>query len=299
MNRPSTTLASTTRLAAAPLDSAAVPAATVPAVARVPLKAPSASLAALEMRASYEYMAFFMTFVAGSSSLYLLPRGDGHPVMVLPPFMADDSYTAPLRWVLGSRGYSVHGWRQGTNLSRTAKIVNGLPHRLLELHERHGANVSLVGHSGGGNWARDLAREYPHAVRQVITLGAPFRLRPGDATQADQLAELLLRDQVPQDRAALLNEEDRPPLMVPVTAIYSRTDGVAPWHAGIESAGPSRENIEVVGSHCGLGYNPAAVFAIADRLAQPDGAWQPFRPPAHARRFFPKPAYWQPESSRR
>ena len=87
----------------------------------------------------------------------------------------------------------MHGWRQGTNLSRTAKIVDGLPHRLLELHERHGAKVSLVGHSGGGNWARDLAREYPHAVRQVITLGAPFRLRPGDATQADQLAELLLK----------------------------------------------------------------------------------------------------------
>jgi hypothetical protein len=244
MSRPSTTtLVSTTRLAAAPDDSAPVPAATVPAVARVPLKAPSASLAALEMRASYEYMAFFMTFVAGSSSLYLLPSGDGHPVMVLPPFIADDSYTAPLRWVLGSRGYSVHGWRLGTNLSRTAKIVNGLPHRLLELHERHGAKVSLVGHSGGGNWARDLAREYPYAVRQVITLGAPFRLRPGDATQADQLAELLLRDQVAQDPAALVDEEDRPPIAVPVTAIYSRTDGVAPWHAGIESAGPLRENI--------------------------------------------------------
>ena len=54
----------------------------------------------------------------------------------------------------------------------------------------------------------------------------------------------------------------------------------------------------MVGSHCGLGYNPAAVFAIADRLAQPEGAWQPFRPPAHARRFFPKPVYWQPASSR-
>jgi hypothetical protein len=137
-----------------------------------------------------------------------------------------------------------------------------------------------------------LARAYPFAVRQVITLGAPFRLRPGDATKDDQLVYRLLKDQVPQEPSALIPEEDRPPLPVPVTAIYSRTDGVAPWQAGIESKGPLRENIEVVGSHCGLAYNPTAVFAIADRLAQPQGEWQPFRPPPHMRHLYPSPAYW-------
>jgi hypothetical protein len=188
------------------------------------LKAPPVSLARLEMRAAFEYMAF----MASLPSLLSMGGGDGHPVMVLPPFMGDDTQTAPPRWVLDGQGYAVHGWRQGSNLSRTPKIVAGLPHRLLELHERHGAKVSLVGHSGGGNWARDLARAWPFAVRQVITLGAPFRLRPGDATQADQLADMMLKDQVPQDPSALIDEEDRPPLSVPVTAIYSRTDGVAP-----------------------------------------------------------------------
>jgi pimeloyl-ACP methyl ester carboxylesterase len=240
----------------------------------------------------------YLSFMASSASWSLMPRGDGHPVMVLPPFIADDSNTAPLRWVLGCQGYSVHGWRQGPNLSRTAKIVAGLPRWLLELHERHGAKVSLVGHSGGGNWARDLAREYPFAVRQVITLGAPFRLRPGDATQADQLADKLLRDQVPHDPSALVDEDQRPPLAVPVTAIYSRTDGVAPWYAGIETAGPQRENIEVLGSHCGLSYNPTAVFAIADRLAQPEDHWQPFRPPPYAQHLFPTPTYWRPKHPR-
>jgi hypothetical protein len=266
----------------------------VPAPARVAMQAPSERLAALEMRAAFEFMAF----LASSPSLYLMPRGDRHPVMVLPPFVADDAYTLPLRWVLEGQGYAVHGWGQGANLSRTRKIVDGLPRRLLELHERHGAKVSLVGHSGGGNWARDLAREYPFAVRHVITLGAPFRLRPGDATQADRLADMLLKDQVPEDPSALIDEEDRPPLTVPVTSIYSRTDGVAPWQAALESEGPQRENIEVVGSHCGLAYNPPAVFAVANRLAQPEGQWQPFRPPAHARHLFPTPAYWQPASSR-
>ena len=173
----------------------------------IPVEGAVGRLAALEMRASFEFMAF----MASSPIAVLMPRGDGHPVMVLPPFIGDDAYTAPLRWVLEGQGYAVHGWRQGTNLSRTRKIVDGLPRWLLELHERHGAKVSLVGHSGGGNWARDLAREYPFAVRQVITLGAPFRLRPGDATQADQLADMLLKDQVPEDPSALIDEEDRPP----------------------------------------------------------------------------------------
>jgi pimeloyl-ACP methyl ester carboxylesterase len=265
-----------------------------PMSARTPWKAPPGRLVALEQRAAYEFFAF----IASSAMLYGMRRGDGHPVMVLPPFSADDANTAPLRWVLDGHGYAVYGWEQGPNLSRTRRIVEGLPRWLIELHERHGAKVSLVGHSGGGNWARDLARQFPSAVRQVITLGSPFRLRPGDATRADSIAKLLLRDQIPPDADALIDEERRPPVPVPVTAIYTRTHGVAPWQAGIESEGPLRENIEVVGSHCGLGYNPAAVIAVTDRLAQPEGRWQPFRPPPFTRHLFPTPAYWRPASVR-
>jgi pimeloyl-ACP methyl ester carboxylesterase len=279
-----------------PIALQAVPSADVldsapPGSTRPPFKAPSSRLAALEQRAVYEFMAF----MASSMMLRRMLRGDGHPVMVLPPFSADDANTAPLRWVLDGHGYAVYGWGQGPNLSRTRRIVEGLPRWLIELHERHGAKVSLVGHSGGGNWARDLARQYPSAVRQVITLGSPFRLRPGDGTRADGMAKLLLRDQVPPDAGALIDEDRRVPLQVPVTAIYTRTDGVAPWQAGIESEGPRRENIEVVGSHCGLGYNPAAVIAVTDRLAQPEGRWQPFRPPPYIRHLFPAPAYWTSE----
>ena len=104
---------------------------------------------------------------------------------------------------------------------------------------------------------------------------------------------MLLKDQVAHHPSALVDEDDRPALSMPVTSIYTRTDGVAPWQDGLQSAGPLCENIEVFGSHCGLAYNPAAVFAVADRLAQPDSAWQPFRPPSGAGHWFPEPAYWQ------
>jgi pimeloyl-ACP methyl ester carboxylesterase len=256
--------------------------------ARVPMAAPSAHLAALEQAAMFE----FLVFMASTPMLCLMGRGDGHPVMVLPGFAGDDHSTAPLRWILRTQGYSVHGWRQGRNLHRTAKIVHGLPRWLLELHEQHQAKVSLVGWSGGGIWARELARQFPFAVRQVITLGSPFRLRPGDTTRADSLADLLLGDQIPQEPSALIDEDQRPPVPVPVTAIYTRTDGVAHWTAGIESDGPLRENIEVLGSHSGLGHNPTAVIAVANRLAQPEAEWERFRAPAFVSHLFPPPAYW-------
>ena len=256
---------------------------------RQSFKAPSLRLVAMEQRASQEFLAFMAT----AARLRRMSQGDGHPVMVLPPFGADDTYSAPLRWVLHGQGYSVHGWRQGTNRHRTAKIVEGLPRCAVRTAHAGAAKVSLIGHSDGGNWARELAREFPWAVRQVITLGSPFRLRPGDSTCADSLAERILGEQIPPPPAALIDEDDRPPIPVAVTAIYTRTDGVAAWEAGLESEGPRRENIEVVGSHCGLGYNVAAIIAIADRLAQPEECWQPFWPSPSLRHLFPKPVYWQ------
>ena len=67
------------------------------------------------------------------------------------------------------------------------------------------------------------------------------------------------------------------PPPVPCTAIYSRSDGVVAWQGCLERESATTENIEVQGSHCGLGHNPGAVYAIADRLAHPQGQWQPFR----------------------
>src|SRR3954452_24702325 len=76
------------------------------------LRAPSKALMFLEGRALHELGAF----IGALTLLSLAPRGDGHPVLVLPGLVASDTSTRPLRSFLNIRGYWVHGWRQGRNL---------------------------------------------------------------------------------------------------------------------------------------------------------------------------------------
>ena len=217
---------------------------------------------------------------AMGASLPLLrraPRGDGHPVLVLPGFTASDNSTRPLRWFLRDRGYHVHGWRLGINIGPSDRIIDGLANRIVSLAEHHGAKISLVGWSLGGIYAREIARAGPDGIRQVITLGSPFRLTDREHANSGPLYDALSTWHSTRADAIRPPEDERPPFPVPATAIFTRTDGVAPWRSCIDEVGDRRENIEVRGSHSGLGFNPAALAVIADRLAQPEGEWAPFR----------------------
>ncbi|MBK9179306.1 MAG: alpha/beta fold hydrolase [Acidimicrobiales bacterium] len=248
--------------------------------------APPLRLLALEQRVVYELGAF----VAASPVLRLVGRGDRHPVLILPGFTAGDGSTLPLRWFLRGQGYWTHGWGLGRNIGPTRWVLAGIRARLEELHERHGRPISLIGWSLGGIYARELAREYPDAVRQVITLGSPFRVQDGDRTNASALFERNADRYPPEVLDGLIvPEHEKVPLTVPATAIYTRTDGIVKWWLCLESEGPLRESIEVRGSHTGLGFNPAVLGAIADRLAQPEGHWKPFRPAPGARYWYPRP----------
>jgi pimeloyl-ACP methyl ester carboxylesterase len=205
------------------------------------------------------------------------PAGDGHPVLVLPGFLASDFSTRTLRAFLRGRRYMAHGWKLGRNLGPNPELAAALAERLGALHERHGRRVSLVGWSLGGIYARELARRFPAAVRQVITLSSPFR--DVDAANVPRfLRALAERRRLPDEAAyrAVLSD----PLPVPSTAIYSRTDAIAPWHACQETAGPFSESIEVESSHLGMGHHPVVLLTIADRLAQREEEWRPFTPPS-------------------
>lgn len=217
-----------------------------------------------------------------------LPAGDGAPVLVLPGLLAGDGSTAALRGVLRRLGHDVHGWELGRNVGPTAAVVRGLDRRLEELAERSGRRVILVGWSLGGIFARTLARRRPQLVRQVVTLGSPFRLARSDQSRATRAFERFSHLHV--EHLSLPLEPNAAPLPVPATSIYSRFDGIVAWRACLDTPGPLAENVEVYGSHLGLGHHPAVIWAVTDRLAQPEGAWRPFQAPAVLRPLFPRPA---------
>jgi len=218
----------------------------------------------LEGRAVAEYAQFLLS----RRTLDRLPRGDGHPVMVVPGFGANDVATRTLRQVLERLGYSAYGWDQGRNWGMTRPIRDALGVRLETLHREYAAKVSLIGWSLGGVFVREMARHAPQHVRRVITLASPINGHP-DANNFMPLFRWANRGRpVKLDWEGFQKRRVPPP--VPCTAIYSRSDGVVAWRCSREEDAPNTENVEVSGSHFGLVHNPQVIRAIAERLAMPE-----------------------------
>ena len=214
-------------------------------------------------------------FYALRPAMSLLPRGDGHGVLVLPGFMASDTSTAPMRRLLSDLGYEVVGWELGRNLQINNERIAAMSDCVVKLYRQTGRKISIVGWSLGGMLARELAKLHPDMVRQVISLGSPLTSERG-VSNATYLFEAI-NGKVPDIRrdAGLGKIETPPP--VPSTSVYTKTDGVVAWRGSIQPEGKTRENVEVYASHCGLGVNPLVMVVVADRLAQPEGKWAPFK----------------------
>jgi hypothetical protein len=56
------------------------------------------------------------------------------------------------------------------------------------------------------------------------------------------------------------------PLRVPVTAIYSKRDGVVAWQACIDKWSPQVRHIEVSETHVGLGFAPRVLALVAQEI---------------------------------
>jgi pimeloyl-ACP methyl ester carboxylesterase len=238
------------------------------------IEAPGWFLMALEGRAPLELGASLLA----APLLRQAPVGDGHPVLVFPGLVTGDLTTVVLRNFLGAQGYAAYAWEQGINFGPRPGVIEGCLERLKELRAEHGCTVSLIGWSLGGVYARELAKMAPEDVRSVITLGTPFTGHP-KATNAWRLYELASGDKLVDD-ARLEALKETPP--APTTSIYSRSDGIVAWRCSVEQETASSENIEVHASHFGIGMNPTALYAIADRLAQPEGKWKRFDRDGHA-----------------
>ncbi len=211
--------------------------------------------------------------------------GDGHGVMLLPGYLASDKYNRPLIDYLQSLGYVAVGWGQGVNTGPTPEKLKGLAQQFDELYARSGGKVSLIGHSLGGIYAREMARQFPERVRQVLSLGSPIGKYRDTGTSADNFAKVFNLD------AGLAAGRQRiaeaPP--VPTSALFTRSDGVVPWSQSVQKNGHQQsENIEVQGSHCGLTVNALVWYLLAERLAQPEDQWQPFVPTGWQRLVYPQ-----------
>lgn len=220
------------------------------------------------------------------------PRGDGHPVLLLPGFMTSDMSTWALRRYLVNLGYQTYPWELGRNLGIRSTGIDGerLKDRVELLAKEHGRKVSLVGWSLGGIMARQIARHAPELVRQVITLGSPFTGNPG-ATNVTALYEMMTGDFLEEEMVRERIAEESDPVPVPSTAIFSRQDGVTAWENCLDAEETEEtENIELYGSHMGMPFNPAVWFAVADRLAQPEGEWAPFDRSGQRAFFYPEAA---------
>lgn len=225
-----------------------------------------------EGRAVFE-LGWFMTL---RPLMRRLPKGDGHPVIVLPGFLASDSSTRPLRNLLSDLGYEATAWGLGRNMhfnnDREAELIN-----LLDgVYELHGEKVSLIGWSLGGVFAREVAKERPDKVRNVISLGSPIRA-PREHSNVRHVYDRMNGTPEEEELARLENINIPPP--VPTTSIYSKTDGIVAWRGSVQDPHPDNpytENVVIPASHFGIGVNPIAMYVIADRLAQPEGEWCPF-----------------------
>ena len=277
-----------TRQAAA--DGSAQPGGT-PSAGRTPDpgrgRGPSAGLLVTE---PVRGLADVAALLAGTPWLARAPHGDGHGVLVWPGLLASDRSTAALRRFLRYLGYDVSGWNLGRNRGPTEEVLSRLPQALTSCAQRTGRPVSLVGWSLGGIYAREMARQYPRLVRQVITLGSPYAQTHARQSHAEVPYTQLRRWHAPAAQVPGRDQIARP-IPVPSTSVYSRWDGIVSWQACIEPETDLHRNVEVRCSHLGFGVDPATLWLVADRLAAPAGQRIPFRPPAWLRPLYPRAPY--------
>ncbi len=195
------------------------------------------------------------------------PRGSGQPVMVVPGFATDDSWTARLRRFLASIGYEVHGWGLGRNDGRVPKLVPAVVEQTERLADEAGQPVRLIGWSLGGYLVREAARERPNLVERVITLGTPV---VGGPTYTASAPMYVKKGYDLEEIAATVLEREERPITVPVFAVYSRSDGVVAWRSCIDTFdNPLVEHHEVASTHLGMVNSPRVFRVVAKLLTRP------------------------------
>lgn len=202
---------------------------------------------------------------AATPRLRRLPRGAGEPVVLVPGWRSPHASMEPLRRFLRSKGYDARHWGFGTNEGLPERDAPRLAGRLETLTAEVGQPVALIGWSLGGIIAREVARDAPHLVQQILTYGTPvvggptFTLGASSfgSRESARIAEVV----ADADRAR--------PIQVPITALFTRRDRVVSWSACIDRASRDVTHVEVGSTHLGMGVDPDVWVVIATRLGAP------------------------------
>lgn len=212
-------------------------------------------------------------------------------VMVLPGFGANDASTAPLRYYLTQHGFKCEGWGLGLNRggrglikgfselsdrwqvddpdrpyngeAEVPALIDSVHDRVVRQSEKYQAPYAMVGWSLGGFIAREVARDLPDTVKAVVTMGSPVVGGP----KYTSIAGLFRRRGVDIDWIEdEINKRYDNPIRQPITAIYSKTDGIVGWTASVDHRSPNVRNIELNSTHFGIGVNAKAWAITLDAL---------------------------------
>lgn len=218
----------------------------------------------LESRSLIEWTTMFGLY-------YMIPKrkqGNNKPVLLMPPYLGNDSSTKFVRKYLKSVGFKTYKWELGVNMINS-KYLPKLVERLDEIYEKHGEKVSLVGWSGGGIFAKIIANRYPDKVAQLVTIGSPVWGVKNLKTPLVNVLEFFRGKALRERNAKFLRELEQIP-EVPVTCIYTKTDGLVPWKNCLEAETlrSNINNVEVYGSHIGMGANASVLVTVANSLIE-------------------------------
>lgn len=233
-------------------------------ISRINAKIPAPPLynVLLESRALIEWSSMFWLYP-------FIPKHKSNqtkPVLLMPPYLGNDNSTSFVRKYLKSVGFKTYKWDLGVNMINS-KSLPKLIEKIDEIYEKHQEKVSLVGWSGGGIFAKIIANRYPDKVAQLITIGSPVWGIKNLKTPIIKSLEFLRGTKLRERNDKFIKELEEIP-KIPITCVYTKTDGLIPWKNCMEAETYRNDikNIEVFGSHCGLGANATVLLTVANAL---------------------------------
>lgn len=216
----------------------------------------------LETRAVAEWYSMFWMYP-------LIPKHKSNkvkPVLLMPPYLGNDTSTRFVRKYLKSVGFKTYKWDLGVNMINS-KSIPKLVEKLDEIYEKHQEKVSLVGWSGGGIFAKIIANRHADKVEQLITIGSPVWGLKNMKAPVIKSLEFIRGKKLRERNEKFIKELEEIP-NVPITCVYTKTDGLIPWKNCMEAETYRKDikNIEVYGSHCGMGANATVLLTVANAL---------------------------------